>query len=82
MELALEPKSNIVCFRYITKGADADEVNKKIARKLLEDGSYYVVSTTVRGKFYLRITIMNPFTDKTCLENLITKIKEFEEEQE
>lgn len=82
MELALEPKSNIVCFRYITEGADADAVNKKIAQKLLKDGSYYVVSTTVRGKFYLRITIMNPFTDKTCLSNLIAKIKEFAEEQE
>lgn len=82
MELALEPKSNIVCFRYKTEGADADEVNKKIAQKLLEDGSYYVVSTTVRGKFYLRITIMNPFTDKTCLANLIAQIKEFAEEQE
>lgn len=82
MELALEPKSNIVCFRYITEGADADAVNKRIAQKLLEDGSYYVVSTTVRGEFYLRITIMNPFTDKTCLERLIAKIKEFAEEQE
>lgn len=82
MELALEPKSNIICFRYIPKTADADEVNKKISEKLLEDGSYYMVSTTVRGKYYLRITIMNPFTDKSCLERLITKIKKIAEEQE
>lgn len=82
MELALEPKSNIVCFRYMPEKADADEVNKKIAEKLLADGSYYVVSTMVHGKFYLRITIMNPFTDKTCLEKLIAKIKEIAGEQE
>lgn len=82
MELALEPKSNIICFRFIPETADADEVNKKISEKLLEDGSYYVVSTTVRGKFYLRITIMNPFTDKTCLQGLIAKIKEIAKEQE
>lgn len=81
MELALEPKSNIVCFRYIPDGADADEVNKKIAEKLLEDGSYYVVSTTVRGKFYLRITLMNPFTDRRCLENLIAGIKAIAEKE-
>lgn len=79
MELALEPKSNIVCFRYVPETADADEKNKKILEKLLEDGSYYVVSTTVRGKFYLRITIMNPFTDKLCLERLIAKIKKIAE---
>lgn len=82
MELALEPKSNIICFRYIPKDADADEVNKKISERLLEEGSYYVVSTTVRGTFYLRITIMNPFTDKECLEKLIAKIKKIAEEQE
>nr|WP_217937197.1 aminotransferase class I/II-fold pyridoxal phosphate-dependent enzyme [Enterocloster clostridioformis] len=82
MELALEPKSNIICFRYVPDETDVDEVNKKIAQKLLEEGSYYVVSTTVRGKFYLRITIMNPFTDKACLEKLISKIKAIAEEQE
>lgn len=76
MELALEPESNIVCFRYVPERADADEINKRISEKLLEDGSFYVVSTTVRGKFYLRITIMNPFTDKACLEKLVANIKE------
>ena len=82
MELALEPMSNIVCFRYLSKKEDADEINKKISEKLLEDGSYYVVSTTVRGKFYLRITIMNPFTDRACLEALISKIKKIAEDKE
>ncbi len=82
MELALEPKSNIICFRYLPETADADEVNKRISEKLLEDGSYYVVSTTVRGKFYLRVTIMNPFTDEACFQGLITKIKRFAKEQE
>lgn len=82
MELALEPKSNIVCFRYTPDEGDADKINKKISEKLLADGTYYVVSTTVRGKFYLRITLMNPFTDKICLERLIGKIKEFAEEQQ
>lgn len=75
MELALEPRSNIVCFRYVKDGADADAVNKKIAEELLKDGSYYVVSTQVRGKFYLRITLMNPLTDRKCLEELIAKVK-------
>ncbi len=79
MEVALEPKSNIVCFRYIPEKGDADEVNRKIAEKLLEDGAYYVVTTTVRGTFYLRVTIMNPFTDKASLEKLIAKIKEIAE---
>lgn len=76
MELALEPRSNIVCFRYIPDGADPDEVNQKIADQLLADGTYYVVSTTVSGRFYLRITLMNPFTDQQCMGDLLAKIKQ------
>ena len=77
MELALEPNSNIVCFRYVTGGADADEVNKRIADRLLKDGTYYVVSTAVDGKFYLRVTLMNPLTDKQYMEDMIAKINKF-----
>lgn len=77
MELAMEPSSNIVCFRYVQDSIDPDEVNKRIADKLLADGTYYVVSTTVSGKFYLRITLMNPFTDRQCMEDLIDKVKKF-----
>lgn len=77
MELAMEPSSNIVCFRYMQDSIDPDEVNKRIADKLLADGTYYVVSTTVSGKFYLRITLMNPFTDRQCMEDLIDKVKKF-----
>lgn len=77
MELALEPKSNIVCFRYVPDDADPGEVNRKIADKLLADGTYYVVSTSVGGQFYLRVTLMNPLTDRQCMEDLIAKIKTF-----
>lgn len=80
MELALEPSSNIVCFRYVPDEGDPDTVNKKIADRLLADGTYYVVSTTVGGKFFLRITLMNPFTDLKCMEDLIGKIKTFASE--
>lgn len=79
MELALEPRSNIVCFRYMPEHGDADEVNRRVAEKLLEDGAYYVVSTRVGGKFYLRVTIMNPFTDEGVLRNLIARVKELGE---
>lgn len=82
MELALEPCSNIVCFRYVAGGMDCDAVNKRVAEELLKDGSYYVVSTQVRGTFYLRITLMNPLTDKECLKELISKVKHIAERKE
>lgn len=80
MELALAPKSNIVCFRYVPQTGDPDRVNQAIADQLLADGTYYVVSTNVGGKFYLRVTLMNPFTETGDLEALLEKIRTFGKE--
>ena len=77
MELALEPKSNIVCFRYMPQAGDPDQTNQRIASRLLAGGTYYVVSTTVGGKFYLRVTLMNPFTSRQDLETLLQTIRDF-----
>jgi len=72
LELAHQPMSNIVCFRYLPDGrADANEVNNLIRAKLLESGVYYIVQTVLHEKTYLRITIMSPFTEKNDLDHLI-----------
>lgn len=76
MELALEPSSNIVCFRFIPAKGDIDEVNRQIAGELLRDGTYYSVSTSVRGNFYLRVTLMNPLTGMAELQGFLQKIRE------
>lgn len=75
MELALEPSSNIVCFRFIPKGGNTNEVNKKIAEELLKDGTFYTVSTLIRGQFYIRVTFMNPLTGTEELTGLLKKIR-------
>lgn len=77
-ELAIEPMSNIVCFRYITESKDTTELNAlnaSIRQHLLEDCEYYIVQTKLRGIHYLRTTIMNPFTSKKDLNGLLKKIK-------
>jgi len=75
--LFLEPQSNIVCFRYIddVPPAHYDVVNKKIRQRVLEDGEFYMVSTQLKEAFWLRTTIMNPFTTKDDLQELLIKIK-------
>ncbi|WP_405203368.1 pyridoxal phosphate-dependent decarboxylase family protein [Dokdonia sp. LLG6352-1] len=75
-EIALEPVSNIVCFRYKPSNQeDVNEVNKRIRRVLLEDGEFYIVATTLAGEYYLRTTFMNPFTTQKHTERLITIIR-------
>lgn len=75
MVLAMEPKCNIVCFRYVPQAGDIEAANKRIAEELLKDGSFYTVSTSIRGAFYLRVTLMNPLTGTEELQALIDKIR-------
>lgn len=75
-EIALEPVSNIVCFRYKPSNQEGvNEVNKRIRRVLLEDGEFYIVATTLRGEYYLRTTFMNPFTTGAHTDGLLKKIR-------
>ena len=78
-ELAVKPMSNIICFRYIDNSLNNSElnlINKQIRQQLLEEGEFYIVQTKLRGIHYLRTTIMNPFTTKKHLKQLLAKVKE------
>ena len=73
-ELAVEPSCNIVCFRYLHKKANADQLNAlnlKIRERLLEDGEFYIVQTQLKGDTYLRVTLTNPHTSSEDLEALL-----------
>lgn len=79
-ELAIEPESNIVCFRYKPEGfneIELNDLNKKIRKEIIESGTYYIVQTEIEGKVFLRLTIMNPFTKITILEELLNIIPQF-----
>ncbi len=74
-ELAIEPESNIVCFRYIGhKVLNLNELNSQIRRKLLEQGDFYIVQTTLREQLYLRVSLMNPLTAIEDLNALLDEI--------
>ncbi len=69
-EIAVEPQSNIICFRYLNakSGEDLDELQVKIREKILRSEKFYIVKTLLNNKTYLRCTIINP---NTSLDNLI-----------
>ncbi len=76
MELAAVPSSNIVCFRYVSNKQNDDEKNRRILDLLLKEGIFYIVSTTLKGKFYLRVSLMNPLTNSNDLSELLKTILE------
>lgn len=78
-ELALEPKTNIVCFRYLGKATNTEEIRKlntAIRLRLLYEGSFYIVQTELRGEAFLRVSLMNPLTNTSHLRALLTRIAE------
>jgi L-2,4-diaminobutyrate decarboxylase len=75
-ETAVEPESNIVCFRYLKKGeTDIDGLQRRIRRALLERGHFYVVQAELRGHHWLRSTLINPRTTIADLEALLREIR-------
>jgi L-2,4-diaminobutyrate decarboxylase len=71
-ELGVEPACNIVCFK--PKNASNEET-QAIRQKLLESGKFYVVQTTLKETTYLRVSLMNPLTTVSDLEELLLEIE-------
>ncbi|MGD0783890.1 MAG: pyridoxal-dependent decarboxylase, partial [Candidatus Aminicenantales bacterium] len=75
-ETAVEPESNIVCFRHLKKGeTDLDGRQRRIRRTMLEKGSFYIVQTELHGRHWLRCTLINPRTTLADLEALLSEIR-------
>lgn len=79
-EVAVEPQSNIVCFRYVPPGsrrepAELNALNSRLRRRMLEQGDFYIVQTTLRGSVYLRVSLMNPLTSSQTLEKLVEALR-------
>jgi L-2,4-diaminobutyrate decarboxylase len=78
-ETAVEPESNIVCFRLLSKGIDgeeSDELHQKVRADVIASGDFYLVQTVLGGRVWLRTALMNPFTGEAHLRSLIEAVVE------
>lgn len=78
-EAAVEPDSNIVCFRYnpgkmSTKALN--RLNSSIRERIIKEGKFYIVQTELEDKLWLRVTIINPLTTEQDLKLLLDTIEE------
>jgi L-2,4-diaminobutyrate decarboxylase len=79
LQLATEPESNIICFRYIPEQSDdtvLNRINSEIRDKIIKEGSFYIVQVELNGIIWLRLTIINPVTSIDDLKALVILIKE------
>jgi L-2,4-diaminobutyrate decarboxylase len=78
-ELANRTAINAVVFRYlpknITDNAQIDEINNAIKMKLLLSGKAIIGQTVLKGKAYLKFTLLNPMTQAEDVIDLLNEIK-------
>jgi L-2,4-diaminobutyrate decarboxylase len=78
LQLATEPESNIICFRFAPEGYNdlvLNKINSEIRSKIIKEGSFYIVQTELEGKIWIRLTIINPVTSENDLKNLLDRVK-------
>jgi L-2,4-diaminobutyrate decarboxylase len=77
-ELLQAPEANIVCFRHrpaAALGPDAlDHHNAALRQRMLEDGRFYLVTTRVDGRLWLRCALMNPLVEDHDLADLLAAV--------
>lgn len=75
--LAMEPQSNIVCFRHEPETPwNQDDLQIAIREQVLKQGEYYIVQTRLDGKPWLRVTLIHPRTRTETLRALLDHIRE------
>lgn len=75
-ELPVRPQCNIVCFRYAPQGvADLDALQRRVRKRIVGDGRFFLVDAELDDSLWLRTTLMNPLTDTRDLEQLLDEIR-------
>lgn len=83
-EVAVEPQANIVCFRCVPEArrgradapGDLDALQRRLRAALVAEGDFYLVQTTLAGRAWLRVTLMNPRTTLADLERMLARLAE------
>lgn len=68
-ECPYAPESNILCFRYGNHDQEA------LRRALVDEGSYYLTGTDIGGRRFLRMSVMNPLSDRSVVEGMAARIE-------
>lgn len=80
LELASEPEMNLVCFRAAPDWCPPDErdaLNGRLQRYLLSEQEIFVSLPTYRDARWLRVVLLNPFTDEATLDRLFDGVDVF-----
>jgi L-2,4-diaminobutyrate decarboxylase len=72
------PESNILCFRFVGDGHDADEldaINLDLRTRLNRGGAGWITTTMLGGRRVLRVAVMNPRTTPADLAAVLDALE-------
>jgi glutamate/tyrosine decarboxylase-like PLP-dependent enzyme len=70
-ESDLEPELSVVTYRYVPETGDADEFNRQVLKRVIDDGRIFISSTVLNGKFTLRFACLSFRTHLKTVDTLL-----------
>ena len=70
------PDLSVTSYRYVPKKGDANAFNKKLMDEIVEDGRVFISSTTLEGKFMLRLAVLSFRTHLSTINILLDLLRE------
>jgi L-2,4-diaminobutyrate decarboxylase len=66
-----DPDFNIFCFRY----RGSDEENLDLRERLIRSGEAWITSTVLKGRRVLRVTMINPRTEREHVDAMLASLR-------
>jgi aromatic-L-amino-acid/L-tryptophan decarboxylase len=74
LELLGPVELSAVCFRYSARGADLDQLNAAILRRVIANGRVYISNAVVHGHFALRACFVNHRTEPADVALIVAEV--------
>jgi glutamate/tyrosine decarboxylase-like PLP-dependent enzyme len=74
-EVGPPPDLSIATFRYIPKSGDVNEFNQQMIKAIQDEGRIFLSSTTLEGKFVLRLAVLGVRTHLDTIDLAIDLLK-------
>ena len=78
MELVAPPSLGVLCFRRLSPGASEEQLeaaNARIVPAIAAGGESFISSTRLRGRYALRLVVMNHSTQREHVDRLLDAIE-------
>jgi glutamate/tyrosine decarboxylase-like PLP-dependent enzyme len=76
VEVSGPPDLSIVAFRFIPPVGDTNDFNQKVIQAIQQDGRIFLSSTSLNGKFMIRLAVLGLRTHKDTIDQALDILRE------